>query len=80
MRVVRHGGEFIRGASGLSATVPRESAAPSHATKGEDLAGTGLTAAELGEGGKAHGQWAVIEKNLIERATRAIASRNSQQR
>ncbi len=47
---------------------------------GEDLAGTGLTAAELDESGKAYGQWAAIEKNLIERVTRAIASRNTNQR
>jgi len=26
---------------------------------------------------KAHGQWAVIEKNLIERATRAIVLRDT---
>jgi hypothetical protein len=44
---------------------------------GEDLAGTGHTAAELDEGGKAHGQWAAIEKNLIDRATRAIVSRDT---
>ena len=44
---------------------------------GEDLAGTGHTAAELDAGGKAHGQWAVIEKNLIERATRAIVLRDT---
>jgi hypothetical protein len=44
---------------------------------GEDLAGTGHTAAELDEGGKAHGQWAAIEKNLIDRATRAIAVRDT---
>ena len=40
---------------------------------GEDLASTGLSAAELGEGGKAHDRWPSIDRSLIERATRALA-------
>lgn len=35
---------------------------------GEDLASTGLTAADLSEGGKAHDQWPSIEKGLVQRA------------
>lgn len=38
----------------------------------EDLAPSGLTAAELQEGGKAHGQWAKIEQDVIMRATSTI--------
>jgi len=40
---------------------------------GEDLASTGLTAADLQEGGKAHDRWPAIEKGLIERAQQKIA-------
>ena len=39
---------------------------------GEDLAPTGLTAADLEEKGKAHNQWPAIEKGLIERAENKI--------
>lgn len=39
----------------------------------EDLVSTGLSAAELGENGKAHGRWPNIEKGLIERAERKVA-------
>jgi hypothetical protein len=39
---------------------------------GEDLASTGLTAAELQPGGKAHDRWPMIEKGLIERAEAKI--------
>jgi hypothetical protein len=39
---------------------------------GEDLAATGLTAAELGEGGTAHERWPSIDKGLIERAQRKV--------
>ena len=40
---------------------------------GEDLASTGFAAADLREGGKASGQWAALEKGLIERAKKKIA-------
>jgi hypothetical protein len=40
---------------------------------GEDLAATGFTAADLGEGGKAHARWPAIEARLINRAERAIS-------
>src|SRR5262249_42762800 len=40
---------------------------------GEDVAPTGLTAAELREGGKAYDQWPTIEKGLVERAEKKIA-------
>jgi hypothetical protein len=40
---------------------------------GEDLAPTGLTAAELREGGAAHGRSPAIEKALIEKAQKKIA-------
>jgi len=40
---------------------------------GEDLASTGLTAADLLEGGKAHDAWPSIEEGLIERAQQKIA-------
>jgi hypothetical protein len=39
---------------------------------GEDLASTGLTAADLRDGGKASGQWPTLEKELIERAKTKI--------
>jgi hypothetical protein len=39
---------------------------------GEDLAGTGLTAPELAEGGAAHERWPTIDRGLIERAEKAI--------
>ena len=39
---------------------------------GEDLASTGLSATELGEGGKAHDRWPSVEKGLTERAERKI--------
>jgi hypothetical protein len=40
---------------------------------GEDLASTGLTAAELQPGGKAHDRWPRLEKGLVERAEKRIA-------
>jgi hypothetical protein len=39
----------------------------------EDLAATGLTVADLQEGGKDRGQWPGIESGLIERAKKQIA-------
>jgi hypothetical protein len=39
---------------------------------GEDLAGTGLTAPDLVEGGAAHDRWPTIDRSLIERADKAI--------
>jgi predicted alternative tryptophan synthase beta-subunit len=39
---------------------------------GEDLAPTGFTTAELGEGGKAHDRWPGIADALLERAERRI--------
>jgi hypothetical protein len=39
---------------------------------GEDLAPTGLSAADLSQGGKAFGQWPAIEKDLLERAKKKI--------
>jgi len=39
---------------------------------GEDLASTGWSAAELGEGGKVHDRWPRIAEGLIERAKRKI--------
>jgi hypothetical protein len=42
---------------------------------GEDLAGTGLTAPDLAEGGAAHHRWPVIDRGLIERAEKAILVR-----
>jgi hypothetical protein len=39
---------------------------------GEDLAPTGLTAADLDEHGKAHDRWPDIEKGVIERAQSSI--------
>ena len=39
----------------------------------EDLSATGLTAADLDEGGKAREQWPAIEKGLIERAEKKIS-------
>ena len=40
---------------------------------GEDAAQSGLTAAELQQGGKAHGRWPAIEKGLLERAEKSLA-------
>ena len=40
---------------------------------GEDLAPTGLSAADLSEGGKAFAKWPVIDKDLVERAKQKIA-------
>ena len=40
---------------------------------GEDVASTGLTAAELREGGPAYGRWPAIEKDLIESSQKKIA-------
>ena len=40
---------------------------------GEDLAPTGLTAAELREGGPGYGRWPAIEKDLIESSQKKIA-------
>ena len=40
---------------------------------GEDLAPTGLTAADFDKDGKAFNQWPAFEKGLIERATQKIA-------
>jgi hypothetical protein len=39
---------------------------------GEDLAPTGLSAADLDEHGKAHGRWPEIEKGVIERAQHSL--------
>jgi hypothetical protein len=39
---------------------------------GEDVASTGVTAAELHEGGKAYDRWPIIEKGLVERAEKKI--------
>jgi hypothetical protein len=39
---------------------------------GEDPASTGLTAAELQLGGKAHDRWPMIDKGLIERAEKKV--------
>ena len=38
----------------------------------EDVAGTGLTAAELGLNGKRHDRWAAIEKDALERAEKSV--------
>jgi hypothetical protein len=43
---------------------------------GEDVAPTGLSVAELNEGGKAHDQWPAVEKGLIERAQQKVLIRN----
>jgi hypothetical protein len=40
---------------------------------GEDLAPTGLIAADLGEGGNARDRWEAIDKGLVERAQQKIA-------
>jgi hypothetical protein len=40
---------------------------------GEDVASTGLTAADLHEGGKGYDRWPIIEKGLVERAEKKIA-------
>jgi len=39
---------------------------------GEDLAPTGLSAADLSQGGKAFGQWPAIEKDLLQHAEKKI--------
>ena len=39
----------------------------------EDVRPTGLTVAELHEGGKAYDRWPAIEKGLVARAERKIA-------
>ena len=39
---------------------------------GEDVAVTGLTAADLSEQGQAHDQWPTLEKELIERAQQKV--------
>lgn len=39
----------------------------------EDVAPTGLTVAELHEGGKAYDRWPAIEKGLVERVEKKIA-------
>ncbi len=44
---------------------------------GEDLAPTGLNAADLKENGKAHERWAAIEKALIERGEKQIQIREA---
>lgn len=44
---------------------------------GEDLAATGLTAAELDKGGKAFDRWPTIENTLIERAEKKISISNA---
>jgi hypothetical protein len=44
---------------------------------GEDLAPTGLNAADLKENGKAHERWAAIEKALIERGEKQIQIRQA---
>ncbi len=40
---------------------------------GEDLSSTGYSAADLQDGGKAHDQWATLQKGLVERAKEKIA-------
>jgi hypothetical protein len=40
---------------------------------GEDVTPTGLTAAELREGGNAYDRWPEIAKGLVERAEKKIA-------
>ena len=42
---------------------------------GEDLAGTGFTAAELKEGGKSRDRWPELEGGLIARARKAVSLR-----
>src|ERR1700719_2111231 len=85
-----HGGEFISGASGLTAATPVDPGSLRPSTTA-DTAGSRRPAHGLSRGltrvlgadsvtdrpherivssSKAHGQWAVVEKNLIERATR----------
>jgi hypothetical protein len=44
---------------------------------GEDLAPTGLTAAELREGGPAYSRWPAIEKDLIDRAQKKITIKDT---
>ena len=39
---------------------------------GEDVASTGVAAAELHGGGKAYDQWPIIKKGLVERAEKKI--------
>ncbi len=39
---------------------------------GEDLAPTGLTAADLHKGGRSYDEWPAIEKSLVERAAKKI--------
>ena len=46
---------------------------------GEDLASTGFTAADLREGGKAYGQWPMLQKGLIERAKTKIDLKGNRQ-
>ncbi len=46
---------------------------------GEDLAPTGLTVADLHEGGKAYDRWPAIETGLVERAEEKIAIRKTAQ-
>lgn len=41
----------------------------------EDVATTGISAADLGEGGKAHDQWPVIADGLLDRAKQRISLR-----
>jgi hypothetical protein len=43
---------------------------------GEDLEPTGFSAVDLNKGGKAHDQWPMLEKGLIERAQEKIVLRN----
>ena len=38
----------------------------------EDLSGTGFSAADLSEGGRARNRWAQIEEEFLERARQAI--------
>lgn len=38
----------------------------------EDLSEQGLTAADLAEGGEAHGRWAEVEKGILERALKGM--------
>jgi hypothetical protein len=46
---------------------------------GEDLSGTGMTAASLKEGGANVSRWAPLEKGLIERAKKQIVVQPLQQ-
>ena len=46
---------------------------------GEDLAPTGLTAADLHKGGRSYNEWSAIDKSLVERAAKKIVIEQSTQ-